>query len=256
MVQTTKQLGQILNGTTLQGEPVQNAVVINTCGEAVPIPSGYYSSTGVGYDNVNLSFALYCHTLGQRIRQHNWTWVSIVGWPLYYVSNTNTFSGYHNSWGIYGMRWVGSYGLKAFLQGLDNQAYQYSTSSTGSPGIVYLSSEVLFNSNYYGVYTSPYQTSTRALPKSILNDYNLTVAVQILDEVNSYIPGAVYTHVFSDDTTVTGSFLALGLARTPDIRLTALGLLSYYTPRLYSSRYSSAGTSRLIVLQLGQTGGV
>ena len=43
MVQNTAQLGQILNGTSLHGEDVQNAVVINTCGEAVPIPSGYCS---------------------------------------------------------------------------------------------------------------------------------------------------------------------------------------------------------------------
>ncbi|MEM2967840.1 MAG: hypothetical protein QXJ76_00835, partial [Candidatus Bathyarchaeia archaeon] len=49
MVQNTAQLAQILNGTSLQGETVQNAVIINTCGEAVPIPSGYYASTGVGY---------------------------------------------------------------------------------------------------------------------------------------------------------------------------------------------------------------
>ena len=44
MIQNTTQLSQILNGTSIQGEPVRNAVVINTCGEAVPIPSGYYSS--------------------------------------------------------------------------------------------------------------------------------------------------------------------------------------------------------------------
>ena len=41
MVQTTAQLGQILTGVPLQGESVQNAVVINTCGEAVPIPATY-----------------------------------------------------------------------------------------------------------------------------------------------------------------------------------------------------------------------
>ena len=50
MVQNTNQLGLILNDTSLQGETVQNAVIINTCGEAVPIPSGYYSSSGVGYN--------------------------------------------------------------------------------------------------------------------------------------------------------------------------------------------------------------
>ena len=39
MVQNTNQLDQILNGSPLQTETVQNAVIINTFGEAVPIPS-------------------------------------------------------------------------------------------------------------------------------------------------------------------------------------------------------------------------
>jgi len=87
MVQSTAQLGQILNGTKLQNETLSNAVVINTLGEAVPIPSGYYASSGVGYDSTARSYARYCHTLGVRVRQYNWTWVSIVGYPLYYVAN-------------------------------------------------------------------------------------------------------------------------------------------------------------------------
>jgi hypothetical protein len=256
MVQNTTQLGKILNGTSLQGETLRNAVVINTFGEAVPIPAGYYSSPSVGYDETHTSYARYCNTLGLRVHQYNWTWASIVGWPLYYVSNTAAFSGNQNSWGIYGMRMVGSYGLRAFLQGLDNQPYSYSTSSTGSPGVVYLSSEASYYSNYYGIYPSPYQTSTRALPTSILTDFNLEVGLSVFNQVGSWIPGAIYRHVAGGSTIVTGSFLALGLTRTPDIRLTAVSLLAYYQPRLYRSDYSAAGTSRLAVLQLGQTGGI
>ena len=37
MIQNTTQLLQILNGNPIQGETLNNAVVINTCGEAVPI---------------------------------------------------------------------------------------------------------------------------------------------------------------------------------------------------------------------------
>jgi hypothetical protein len=250
MVQTTAQLGQILNGTSLQGETLQNAVVINTVGEAVPIPSGYYASSGVGYDSGHSSYARYCYVLGQKVRTYNWTWASIVGWPFYYVSNTGLFSSSQNSWGIYGMVMVSSYGLQAFLQGLDNQPYSYSTSSTGSPGVVYLSAQAQYYSNYYGIYPSPYQTSTRALPSSIQANFRLTVSTLIFNPVNNYYAGAVYRHAG------TGAFLALGLARTPDIRLTALGLLSYYKPRLYRSEYDATGTSRLVVLQLGQVGGV
>jgi hypothetical protein len=246
MVQNTSQLGHILNGTKLQNETLQSAVVINTCGEAVPIPAGYYATQG----SAN-SYAKYCYILGQRVRQHNWTWVSIVGYPLYYVSNTGLFPDAQNSWGIYGMRHVGAGGLNAFLRGIDNQRYSYNGNwITGSPGVVYLSDETLYYCNYYGIYPSPYHTATRALPDSILSTYHLTVTSYIFKQVGNWIAGAVYRNA------VSGSFLALGLTRTPDIRLTALGLLSYYKPRLYASEYTVSGTSRLVILQLGQVGGV
>jgi len=250
IVQNTTQLGKILNGTSLQGETLQNAVVINTFGEAAPIPSGYYMSTGVGYDSGNTyHYARYFHTLGKRVRQYNWTWTSIVGWPFYYVSNTASFSGSQNSWGIYGMMMVSSYGLQAFLQGLDNQAYSYSTSQTGSPGLVYLSSGARDYCNYYGIYPSPYQTSTRALPDSITSNFHLRVSTYIFNKVGSWIAGAIYRN------SVSGGFMALGLTRIPDIRLTALGLLCDYKPRIYPSEYTAKGTSRLVVLQLGEAGG-
>jgi hypothetical protein len=260
MVQNTTQLGQILNGTSLEGETPQNAVVINTCGEAVPIPAGYYSSTGVGYDSTHSSYALYCYTLGQRVLAYNWTWASIVGYPLYYVGNTGLFPSDQNTWGIYGMKHVGPAGLNAFLQGLDNQTYAYtSTSITGSPaGVMYLSSQSVEDCNYYGIYPSPYQTATRALPTSIVNSYNLNVTTYVFNTVSGWNPGAVYRHRAVENGTAVfkGGFLALGVTRTPDIRLTALGLLSDYKPRLYASDYSAQGTSRLVVLQLGLVGGV
>ena len=52
-----------------------------------------------------------------------------------------------------------------------------------------------------------------------------------------------------------GGFFALGLTRTPDIRLTALGLLCDYQPRLYSSDYNGDDSTRLVILQLGIVGG-
>jgi hypothetical protein len=248
MVQTTAQLGQILNNTALQGEKLRNATIINTCGEALPIPSGYYATQG--YDSQHTSYAKYCNILGQKVRQYNWTWVSIVGYPLYYVSNTGLFSTQQNSWGIYGMKMVDAAGLNAFLQGIDGQSYTYdNTWITGSPGLVYLSSNASYYCNYYGIYPSPYQTATRALPDSIRTTYHLTAASLIFNEVNNWIAGAVYKN------RVSGSFLALGLARTPDIRLATLGILFYFKPRLYRSGYTASGTSRLVVLQLAQVGG-
>jgi hypothetical protein len=258
MVQNTTQLGQILNNNTLQGEVVQNAVVINTFGEAIPIPTEYCKSP---YSND--TYAYYCYFLGQQVRRYNWTWVSIVGYPFYYVSNTGNFTGPNdqNTYGIYGMIKVDKPGMNAFLQGLDNQTYtEDPTEITKEVGVVRLSSQVLDSCNYYGIYPSPYQTSTRALKNSTLSNYNLYPTIRIFDSVTVsgtvYNPGALYNHIFKNDAKITGSLLALGLTRTPDIRLTAIGLLSYYKPRLYRSEYTAANTSRLVVLQLGLLGGV
>ncbi len=259
-VQNTSQLGQLLNGTALSGETFKNAVVVNTFGEAVPIPDGYYSSTGVGYDSPNNSYALYCYTLGQKVLQYNWTWVSIVGYPLYYVGNTAKFSNDQNGWGIYGIKQVGPAALNAFLQGLDNQTYTFSsTSITGNPsGVMYLSPQAVENCNYYGIYPAPYQTASRSLPTSIITKYHLNVTTKIFDTVDNWNPGAVYRHEITVNGTkfFKGGFLALGVTRTPDIRLTALGLLSDYKPRNYASDYTEYGVSRLVILQLGLLGGV
>jgi len=246
MLQNTTQLARILDGTSIQGETLRNATVINTVGEAVPIPSAYCISP---YSDGN--YARYCHFLGNMTRLYNWTWVSIVGYPVYYVSNIEYFPNDDNTYGIYGMKCVGPAGFNAFLKGLDNQAYYYDSGEiTGQPGLVHLSTEALYYCNYYGIYPASHQTSTRALPLSITSDYSLTIEFQMFNLVGNWIAGAVFRHA------VSGSFLALGLTRTPDIRLTALGLLSYYRPRLYRSEYTAAGTSRLVVLQLGQVGGV
>jgi hypothetical protein len=129
---------------------------------------------------------------------------------------------------------------------------------TGSPGVVYLSSEAAYYCNYYGIYPNPYQTATRALPDSILSTYHLpsSSVTYIFNKVSSWIPGAIYRHIAVGNTRVTGSLFALGLTRTPDIRLTGLGLLCAFKPRLYRSEYTATGTSRLVVLQLGQVGGI
>ncbi|HVP26564.1 MAG TPA: hypothetical protein VMT26_02730 [Candidatus Bathyarchaeia archaeon] len=260
MVQNTTQLGEILNGTSLHGETLQNAVVINTFGEAVPIPAGYYASSTVGYDSTHSSYARYCYTLGKRVLQYNWTWASIVGYPLYYVSNTGLFPTYQNGWGIYGMRMVDAAGLNAFLRGLDNQTYSYDDTwiTAELSGVVYLSTQAKYYCNYYGVYPSPYQTATRALPSSITSTYHLNATTYIFNQVGNYNPGAVYRHIVTESgkTKFKGALLALGVTRVPDIRLTALGILCDYKPRLYRSEYTATGTSRLVVLQLGEAGGI
>jgi hypothetical protein len=252
MVQNTSQLAQILIGTPLHGENLQNAVVINTCGEAVPIPTTYcqalYSTD---------SYAYYSYFLGQRVNLYNWTWASIVGYPFYYVSNTVAFASGQNTWGIYGMQSTGQGGSRAFLEGVNNQSYvSNSNAITDSANRVVTFTQAAIDScNYYGIYPSIYQTSTRALSNSTMSSYNLRVGFNVFNPSGDYLAGAVYNHFAIGSTNITGSLLALGLTRTPDVRVTALSLLSYYQPRLYPSEYTAQGTSRLVVLQLGLAGG-
>jgi hypothetical protein len=242
------------NSSSLEGN-IQNAVVINTFGESVPIPDEYclggtHDSQGYGADR---SYARYCYTLGTKTREYNWTWISIVGYPLYYVSNTEKFANNQNTFGIYGMTQVGPAGLNSFLGGLDNQDYQNSSGRIdGSPGDVTFNNRALENINYYGIYPHPTQTSTRALDDSILEKYDLS-ATEIFNRPSSsnqdYIPAAIYTHNGG------GALAAIGLTRIPDIRVTALALLMYYSPTIYRNDFGASGTSRLVTLQLGQQGG-
>jgi hypothetical protein len=268
IVNSTDQLRQLLDGQKLStypdergNETVQNAVVINTFGEAVPMPADYYKghageSQGYNVTGGSYAYTRYCYTLGNLTRVYNWTWASIVGYPFYYVSNTGVFANEQNTFGIYGMNKTYQGGVIAFIQGLDNQQYYYNDTSvvnTSSIGVT-LSQTVVNNCSYYGIYPSPYQTSTRAL--SILSGYNLRVGLDVFNPVGGYRAGAIYNHVFLGSTNVTGSLLALGVTRTPDIRLTVISLLSYCHPTLYPSEYTASGTSRLVVLQLGVVGGV
>ena len=249
LVNTTEQLELLLENSTQIGGTIQNAVVINTCGEAVPIPSGYADQYSAG------SYAEYCYILGQRVNQHNWTFVSIVGYPLYYVTNTAKFSDSNNTWGIYGMVHVGPAGLNNFLRGIDNKGFSSSDDNwiTGSPGEVQFSSYASDLSNYYGLYPSPYQWATRALPDWIIGTYPYHLSVRpgdyVFDPVDGWIAGATFSHQGG------GALTAIGLTRTPDIRVTALALLMYYHPEIYRSEFGASGTSRLVTLQLAQQGG-
>ena len=261
LINTTDQLGLLLeNSTSLEGN-IQNAVVVNTFGEAVPIPDDYCQGGSLddeGYESG--SYAKFCYTLGSKTQQYNWTWVSIVGYPVYYVSNTEIFANDHNDYGIYGMKQVGPAGLTAFLRGLDGDGYAIiGTHIAGSPGDVTFTCVAIWNLNYYGIYPDITQTATRALPDSILFDYSLTATelfvrpqdnpeTPSVDE-SDFIPAATYSH------TGGGALTAIGLTRIPDIRVAALALLMYYRPTVYRSEFGASGTSRLVTLQLGQQGG-
>jgi len=245
------------NSTSLEGT-IQNAVVVNPFGEAVPIPDDYCedgSREDEGFDpyhgGVDGTYAKYFHTLGSLTRQYNWTWVSIVGYPFYYVTNTDYFDFAQNGYGIYGMEDVEKAGVNAFLQGLDGASYSYDETDTAAGvGVVQFTSEAVERCNYYGIYPFPNQTASRALPQSIESDYHLDRFASVFELKNNRIAAATFRHQDG-----SGALTAIGLTRIPDIRVAALALLMYYDPTVYRSEFGASGTSRLVTLQLGQQGG-
>jgi len=253
LINTTAQLGLLLEDSLGEGN-ISNAVVVNTFGESVPIPSEYCQG-GInetdGYSGG--SYAKYFHTLGSLTQQYNWTWVQIVGYPFYYVTNTdnNDISSSENTYGIYGIKNVGAAGATAFLQGLDGTSYTYDADwIAGDVGGVQFTSEALDLYNYYGIYPSPYQTASRALTQSIESKFNLNQFAPIFEVKSDRMAGATFRHQAG-----SGALTAIGLTRIPDVRIAALGLLIYYKPSLYRSEFGASDTSMLVTLQLGQQGG-
>ena len=288
LVNSTSQLLSLLDGnkiTSIPTEEVMDAVIINTFGEAVPIPSEYCqggSREDEGYDpehgedpeHGKGSYALYCYNLGKNVSRYNWKWVSIVGYPFYYVTNTIALSNSQNNYGIYGVERVGPAGLNAFLRGLNNDTYDaWWLDGNGKwkygddwiarditkeyQVLVHFTPEAYFRSNYYGIYPSPYQSASRALPgpgaeeNDITSQYNLSVEAEVFEPVDGYYAAATFRH-----NSGKGALVAIGLTRTPDIRVAALALLIYYRPEIYKKTFTAPGKSRLVVLQLAELGGM
>jgi hypothetical protein len=279
LVNHTSQLRDLLDGknlTTNSKERVEDAVIINTFGEVVPIPQEYTeggSRQGQGYDSSRRSYALYCYTLGKKVREHNWKWISIVGYPFFYVTNTIKFYNIQNGYGIYGIvnvgeveangrREEGQAGLNAFLQGLNNENYAYNSAwitkdITTEYGVrVQFTAEAYYRSNYYGIYPASEQSASRALPgpgapNDITRRYNLAIIAPVFNPVNGYYAAATFRH-----NSGKGALIAIGLTRTPDIRITALALLIYYKPNIFKETFTAPGKSRLVILQLAQLGSV
>lgn len=254
LVNSTLELGNLLKNqtiTTYPNERIKDAVIVNTCGEAVPIPAVMSNDS---------FYPKYPWYVGRQVNTYNWTWVSIVGYPLYYVSNTLSFKNDDNTWGIYGMKHVGPAGFNGFLEGLNGTQYVENNNwITDSIDVVYSTNLAKEKVNYYGVYPESYQTATRALPNDTLASYHvyLNPETVMFEPKNSggksYFAAATYSH--KSNNIIQGSLTAVGLARTPDIRVFILNLLMFYQPHIYRSEFGASGTSRLIVLQLGQIGG-
>ncbi len=246
---------------------LQGGIVINVFGEAVPIPSEFF----INHNNNNVcpgfSTELYCYDywLGGEVSMYNVTWVSVVGWPFYEVSNTNSafdamqFNGSacpygYPYFGVYGICGQGPSGLNAFAAGLGGVQDGTCSLSPGGTLPGQLSSQVKAAENAYGIYVNPTQTSTRAMPPGEFENCKLNPTLSLITASGTgYDPAEVYTHQCSSGSGVCGSFIDIGLVRIPDIRTTALALFAYFQPAVApNANYLATGYTRLVVLQLGE----
>ena len=265
LVNSTAQFDAILNKNRISGNPmesVEGAVILNTFGECVPIPASRCGdianpwSTGSQEERDKFP-----HYIGGKVALYNWTWVSIVGYPFYYVSNNDVLSGGQNSWGIYGMDDIAARGLHGFLQGIDGQTYSRDdTWRTGPSKGVDFTDTLEEDQNYYGIYPGHSQTATRALPRTYLESFHLVLRknsdgvefTNIFEPYSGYYAGATWSHMSGGK--IHGSFMPLGLARTPDLKVAIIGILAQFRPSIYRSDFTVKGTTRIIILQLGQSG--
>ncbi|MCX6641865.1 MAG: hypothetical protein NTV15_00555, partial [Candidatus Bathyarchaeota archaeon] len=201
MVTNMTDYEKLLNGqkvTTNSLENVQSAIVVNPFGETIPIPT---DPTAWNKDQFTFK-------LGGKVNTYNWTWVSLVGYPFYYLTNTGRYSGDQNGWGIYGMTQLGPIGYDGFLYGLDNPAVNFGsitlsgTGQSSSPGVVDYSDEILRNQLYYGIFPGEKQTATRAFSLSYLSSHHVQLGKNCFSG-KYYSPSTIGTGTW---TTPTGAY--------------------------------------------------
>ncbi len=216
-------------------DPPVNATVINCHGEAVPIPDQYVSGG-------NPNWIQYIRDIRGNTLNYNWTWVSIVGYPFYYVSNRN----YENwkAWGVTGLYRVATDGLSVFATNEKGSGWR-----TRDIGIVYMTTVALEAMNTYGIQFSPYQSSSRALERQWMVSNGWDVELLLFDDKGTgYLPVAVFRNG-------GGRFIHTGLVRTPEIRVPVISLLALTQPTLHEILMNLEQAMKIIVLEVSYIGG-
>jgi hypothetical protein len=252
-INNTNQLYTLLNNGELQVDQTSysanNSIIINVFGESAPIPQQKISGGGTEYDQ----------WLGQQVVVYNITWVQVVGYPFYEISNTQFFTSPTTNYscgdgypyfGIVGICGLGPPGLNSFTEGFTNVGSCSINVGAGGTTVVNASPSLLATENYYGIYVNPYQSSSR--PLKFPNSCGLQPIKAVFNNFTSggttYYPAEVYTN--SDHR---GYLIDIGLVRIPDIRITALALLEFFHPQVIpSTNFAASGYTRLVVLQLGE----
>ncbi|PSN84302.1 hypothetical protein B9Q02_09640 [Candidatus Marsarchaeota G1 archaeon BE_D] len=255
-INNTAQMNQLLSFGSLQSKgrvySAQNSIIINVFGESVPISIDAVNK----YKN---DFTKYDYSLGQNVSVYNITWVSVVGWPFYEVSNINqnAISVFNSTncpagdpyYGVIGICGIGSPGLQNFLEGLNGVSC--SAPKPGAQNTTPIPSNIQLIENYYGIYVNPYQTASRAMNQTQMQSCGLQPYLEIVSHYSCgntvCYPAEVYK------TAKGGYFVDIGLVRIPDIRVTALALFAlFHPPVIPTTNYLATGYTRLVILKLGE----
>jgi len=217
----------------------KNVTIVNCHGEVIPIPRQYVSGAP---PSGSPQWIKYLRHIREGIIQDGWIWISIVGYPFYYVSNRAYTS--WKAWGVTGLYHIGCRGLSTIIRDNPNDG----TWRCKDVGLVYLTDKGFETMNTYGIQIPPYQSSSRALSRSWVEAGGWNVAIQIFYEEQGYLPVSVLTKG-------EGAFIQVGLTRTPDIRVSVIALLSYLRPSLSELLENAIVGLRVLVLKMAYIGG-
>jgi len=125
-VNTTQQLYGFMNNLIVRDDNgrdlrpgfeyrLKYSVFMNGHGEAIPIPSQFVSGT-------NPQWQSYFDFIRNQIKKYCWIWISITGYPFYYVSN-HAYDSSWNTWNVPGLYNIGSSGVNEFLDSSTGALY-------------------------------------------------------------------------------------------------------------------------------------
>ncbi len=125
-VNTTQQLYDFMNNNPVTADDgsilrpkfeyrLNYSVFMNGHGEAIPIPSQFVSGTSPRWRD-------YFDFIRDQIKKYCWIWISITGYPFYYVSN-HAYDSSWNTWNVPGLYNIGPPGVNEFLDSSTGDLY-------------------------------------------------------------------------------------------------------------------------------------
>jgi hypothetical protein len=232
------------------GSSYQNAIVVNPLGGTYPITIG----SDIG--DPNSPMVDYSWELGKAAYRMNWTYLCYVGYPQEYVSGSGN--------GLKGQSEMERRLLDAFLTGLDNRdkysgkEWRYKQDDEAD-----WTDDAVKTYTKYGVFPGENQPGIFVLGKDIEGEFHLyRNNTDVFMETDKGSPGSIYMHYLDSngndqkdqDEERRGAFFSLCLPQIPDKRISTIGILQYYKPRVYRTPFTENDSIRFVALTLAQLG--